>query len=491
MVASWILLWFFDSFFHWLWHCGMVSWALTVTLAPVFVALFFRAVEGISGRAGQTDAAFLGTGCADGRLPRPGASLRRSSRGPSSPLDLPSRSKRPPSGRPSLLRGDGAPRRLGKPPSGCCPALQWMHYLLPVDTFLRPNPFYLLSDFLDLNFDHEQTGMPVRTIAAFFSAEPGSVRVFSHAPDGRPAIRTDLLRLCHPLRARLSGRVGAAAQGNTALPADRTGDPVRHHSRGVGLPRPLRSPPLGAGIPACSGPGRRGPCFVGSTFRPNCTSFISRSRFPYYASFENSGMPLPLPMKLHYPPEEAHAVREYLEHALADRPGRVVIEDYTLSEYLAATSDLPILGGIRQRPVPHADAHLFRLQKKATFLPNNLPPTSSVSPCGTWSSGISDANWRGTDISLLRLVRTEGPFRIYETSGEPSFFLRGEGRIVRQKLNSIEVDSARGDHRDGRPRPPFSLGRDPRLQTRLPRRARRDHWRAGRFHPGCGPAPSF
>jgi len=171
--------------------------------------------------------------------------------------------------------------------------------------------------------------------------------------------------------------------------------------------------------------------------------------FPDYASFEMSGMLMPLPMKLHSPPEEVHAVREFLEHALADRPGRVVIEDYTLSEYLAATSDLPILGGIPQRPIPHADAHLFRLQEEG-----NLPPEQLSAYLERFAVRYVVIRNIRRDLEkkryqLLKLVRTEGPFRIYEACKEPSFFLRGEGRIVQQRLNSIEVDSARGDPETG------------------------------------------
>jgi hypothetical protein len=38
-------LWFFDSFTHWVWFVGMVSWALASCLCPLTIGLFYRFVE--------------------------------------------------------------------------------------------------------------------------------------------------------------------------------------------------------------------------------------------------------------------------------------------------------------------------------------------------------------------------------------------------------------------------------------------------------------
>src|SRR5512137_11476 len=41
----WVLLWFFDSFLHWAWFCGMISWSLASALAILLVALLYRTLE--------------------------------------------------------------------------------------------------------------------------------------------------------------------------------------------------------------------------------------------------------------------------------------------------------------------------------------------------------------------------------------------------------------------------------------------------------------
>ncbi len=446
VVASWILLWFFDSFFHWLWHCGMISWALTVTLAPVFAGLFFRTIECLRIEPTGTwirfaaPAALLAAFLA---LTHPFAAL--------------------PAGLPALWIYLRDRKSIG--PAGhwffagtvtiaaaattvwLVPAVGWVHYLLPVDTFLRPNPFYLLSDFLDLNFDHEQTGMPVRTLLRLLVLSLGAYG-FSLMHRARDRRFGPLIISCVTL-------FGIAYLGGL-LPLLRESQPYRQIAPAVlyaTLPAALALPGLFDRRIWAAAPRRIRilavvalvmvvPQFVRTVI------FYFPEPLPGYASFENTGMPMPLPMKLHNPPPEAHTVREFLEKALPERPGRVVVEDYPLSEYLAATSDLPILGGIPQRPIPHADAHLFRLDEEG-----NLPPEQLAAYFERYAVRfIVIRNIRRQlerSYQALTLVRTEGPFRIYEANAQPSYFMRGEGRIAGQKFNSIEVDSARGDPETG------------------------------------------
>ena len=164
LVASWVLLWFFDSLFHWLWYCGMVSWALTSYLALLFVALFYRAVEGL--REGEPCRRTLRFGVPAALMAALLALMH-----PFAVL---------PAGLPALWIYLRARKTVGLTGHLCfaatvllaagaaaiwlLPALDWVHYLLPEDTFLRPNPLYLLSDFLDLTYNLEQTGEPVRTM---------------------------------------------------------------------------------------------------------------------------------------------------------------------------------------------------------------------------------------------------------------------------------------------------------------------------------------
>src|SRR6185503_5997928 len=45
VLLVWTLLWFFDSFLHWCWLIGMITWSAECYLAVLYVALFYRALE--------------------------------------------------------------------------------------------------------------------------------------------------------------------------------------------------------------------------------------------------------------------------------------------------------------------------------------------------------------------------------------------------------------------------------------------------------------
>jgi hypothetical protein len=55
-------LWFFDSFTHWVWYIGMVSWALASCLAPLTLGLFYRFLRTRKLRFAVACAASLGAG---------------------------------------------------------------------------------------------------------------------------------------------------------------------------------------------------------------------------------------------------------------------------------------------------------------------------------------------------------------------------------------------------------------------------------------------
>ncbi|MFH1132435.1 MAG: hypothetical protein V1754_13955, partial [Pseudomonadota bacterium] len=110
---------------------------------------------------------------------------------------------------------------------------------------------------------------------------------------------------------------------------------------------------------------------------------------------------------------------------------------------LAATSDLPILGGLRQRSFLHGDAHLFRLDPDG-----NLPGDKLCEYLERYAVRyvvVSEIKrkleWRK---DLLKFVKLIGFVRIYETKISPSYFLRGHGKIAAQGFNQISVVDARG-----------------------------------------------
>jgi hypothetical protein len=146
----------------------------------------------------------------------------------------------------------------------------------------------------------------------------------------------------------------------------------------------------------------------------------------------------PWPLRHHTQPPVIKVVREFLEEKLAGKPGRVVVQEYVLAESLAASSDLPILGGLEQRAILHADAHLFRLKKDG-----NLPDDELKEYLERYavryvviSQLKRSLEWRK---DLLTFVKMIGGIRIYETRIRPSYIMRGRGRILHQSFNRIDV----------------------------------------------------
>jgi len=142
-------------------------------------------------------------------------------------------------------------------------------------------------------------------------------------------------------------------------------------------------------------------------------------------------------------PESYAAVRSWLAEHHGGR-GRVVVTEWVLAEYLATATSVPILGGIKERNVPHVDAHLFRSDAANNLAGPKLAEYFERYAVGfvivTGDFGILDQR-----RDLLVPARVVGGHRIYRTHAEPSFFARGQGRIARQDLNLVEVADAQGE----------------------------------------------
>jgi hypothetical protein len=123
--------------------------------------------------------------------------------------------------------------------------------------------------------------------------------------------------------------------------------------------------------------------------------------------------------------------------------GRVAVQQFMLGEHMAAISGLPLLSGIEQRGIYHGDAYLFRLNEDGV-----LPGKALLDYFERYAVRfvvVTDIKpgleWRKDALRLRRMI---GPVRIYETRIKPSYFLRGQGRVVKQEFNRIVVEDARG-----------------------------------------------
>jgi hypothetical protein len=141
-------------------------------------------------------------------------------------------------------------------------------------------------------------------------------------------------------------------------------------------------------------------------------------------------------------------VRDWLVRNHRGR-GRVLVHQWMLGEYLAWATDIPILGGLEQRAIHHADAHFFRRHPTGETDARTLREFLERYAVGfvVVRAPIFDQHAlpgleRHTD--LLHFVAAVGNQRIYLTKIHPDYLLRGKGRVVSQTLNSIRIAGAAG-----------------------------------------------
>jgi hypothetical protein len=142
------------------------------------------------------------------------------------------------------------------------------------------------------------------------------------------------------------------------------------------------------------------------------------------------------------PSEGFQQVRRWLLEHHGGR-GRVMVIQWVLGEYLAASTTLPILGGLRERNVPHVDAHPMRHDPEGMKKPEGLAQYLERYAVG-WV--LVDGEFGPLDVrrDLLQPAESVGGFRIYRVRAEPNYFVKGKAEIAGQALNSIAVKDAVG-----------------------------------------------
>ena len=127
----------------------------------------------------------------------------------------------------------------------------------------------------------------------------------------------------------------------------------------------------------------------------------------------------------------ARGLRDWLL-AHAQGQGRIAVRGaqpshWVLAEYLAATTRLPILGGLEHRNIHHADAHLFR-----RYRAGNPPGEELQRFFETYAVGwvVLGGEYGSLDYrqEYMELVATVAEHRIYRVRKPPSYFMPGSGR---------------------------------------------------------------
>lgn len=434
VVVLWVLLWFFDSFLHWSWWIGMITWSIAAYGGVVLLGLVHRAFE--SRRAiWYLPIAVLAPALAlihpfiAFTLVVPGVALYARA------------FRRLPKTHHAWL-GLGVSGAAATALVWIGPALRFRHWVETADTFFNATAEYFLFDFFDMLRNSDHTGAPVRTIVRSLCFVAGGIVLWRwHRAGDRRALPLASMVIWGVLMAYLGGysnlsrqtqpyRQIAPAMLAAALPAA----VLLRESFSLGW---LRS--LDASARALLGLG--------------LVLIVPRFILTVVYYFPDL-VPVPVvnPMLQNEPKQwgtrlasanhAARDVRVWLEKNHAGR-GRVVIQHWVLAEYLAAATRLPLLGGIEQRNIQQGDAHLFRRAKDGGLPTAELRQYFETYAVG-WVVIVGPRIGLESQYELLELVATVADHRIYRTRAEPSWFLRGTGRVVEQGLNRVTVEEASG-----------------------------------------------
>ena len=441
-VLAWVLAWHFDSFLHWCWYIGMISWAFASYLILLAVALAYRALADHRARhyAGLATVSALVT------FVHPFSVLTLAA-----PLAVTAARERA-----RIAAWEWAALAATVVVAALTtltwigPVLRFRHYVGPVNAFLWPGASYALTDWLGLLRDLAMTGEPVRTAlrSAFFLLSAFAAVDLVRARDERGVVLgttvgvsialaylsgySSWLRQTQPYRHVAPATLGAALLAASfvvrlARASERPGRDARAALLVAALARAPELVRTALGYLPGLLPAPQRPR---SAFRPG--PFAGGSSDERAPPFMGQSAPSP----------------DYARVARAVKPligdsGRVAVLDWVLGEYLPTFAELPTLGGIAERNVPHAAAHPLRHAEPRR--PGSDPVARYLAEYAVAAVVTKgDAPAFDSRDDLLEGPLTIGPFNVYRVRRPTSLFATGSGHISVQTSNSIRVTDASG-----------------------------------------------
>ncbi len=436
----WVLLWYFDSLLHWCWYVGMISWVGAALFAVLVVALTYRAIE--SKRLGHY--VLLGFATAVLCLTHPFAILA-----PLVPcVAMYVRDFRSLGARGHAMLWAAAALGASTTLVWIFPALGFREYIGETDAFLRPAPYFLLLDTLDWWKDTLNTGEPVRTLVRTVCFAGAVVAIWQWHRDGdRRALPVGLFVVVSAAVAYLGVYSWTARQTQPyrqLVPAMlMAAVPAAHVLRNAFAKRELVSLSPAVRVVLVLAAVLAVPRLVRTalTYLPEAVPVPVVHETTLSRAVSASSDQVPSRKGYQGPPEDYLVVRRWLFNNHAER-GRILVGDWVLEEFLAASTHLPLLGGLYERPIPHADANFFKRDlgpdpKAAIDAYFERYAVGWVITHGDF--GVLDENREGLEPAVAL-----GKYRIYRTRREPSFFASGTGAIEAQSVNRIQVASASG-----------------------------------------------
>ncbi|MCK5798460.1 MAG: hypothetical protein KAI47_14815 [Deltaproteobacteria bacterium] len=448
----WVLLWHFDSFIHWSWYCGMLSWALVIPGSVVVVGFLYRLFDALGGDE-KTSSMLVGGILASSMIsflhplgvvvvaPPAAALYFRAIR-------------RDGGFRPHVFAALAALGAIAASLVWLLPSLPFWRYVEGSHIFLRPTPDYFMLDWLEFQISKAVTGPSVQTGVRFvvFAAGGYGLWRWRKAHDARML----------PVAIIFLGGVFLAYFGRY-VPGASTAQPYRF----VG-PAAM----IGA-IPAAI-------VFAELFSRKRLGEFSSRGRallvvvlvlvmprmvrtvayfWPGVGPYEiiEQEMYAPrhpinvvlgarqLKLQNHKVSKTFRKVRRWLLDEVKPK-GRILVERYELGEYLAATTNLPILGGFAYRPFYHGDANFFQYQKARAY--SRYEFRSYLERYAVSMVILEKVAWKlENDTKVLKFAKSfeRLRFRAFHVRSPSDYFLRGHGRVVHQGINRVDVQDVRGD----------------------------------------------
>ncbi len=443
VMLLWELLWFFDSFMHWSWWIGMITWSFACYGSVLLLGLLHRALE--TRRTGWFIAlAPAGFVLA---LVHPFAALTLLA----PCIAIYARAFRTLSAREHGLIALATLAAASSALVWIGPFLRFRHYVGDADTFFNAKLSYLLFDALDLLKDGRQTGGPIRTMIRMLCFAGAAIGLWRwHKAGDRRLLPLATLIGWTLFLAYLGGYTWV---GRQTQPYRQVGPamlaaaiPAAELLSAVCAPSALKELSRGARVLLAISLVLLAPRFVRTLlhYMPDLLpAQVERSKLDILSSpLVGLNEPKPMRLALHGAPAPHQAVRHWLTQRHQGR-GRILVSEWVLGEYLVASANLPILGGLVERNVPHVDAHLFRRHPEGALPGAELRDYFELYAVGWFvTSGEFGALDRRRD--LLEPAEVVEGYRIYRTRAEPSYFARGSGAIESQRLNAITVSGASG-----------------------------------------------
>lgn len=441
----WSLLWVFDSFVHWCWYIGMISWAAACCLAPLVLSILYRALSD----------------------PRPrwffalaGAAMTLTLLHPFAVVAVAVPAALMYGARAARLRlADhaflwGAALLAGSTVLVWIrPAWRFRHYIEDFETFLRPAPTAVLFDGFDLLTDVLMTGSPVRTMVRLLCFAAAIVFIV------RARRESDLRGLL------FAGALGVGiviAYGGNLLWLTRQTQPYRQIGPAT-MAAALAAARVLPSLTQPSGPGRSwvvapaalliaALALIVPRFARNVLVYVPDALPPAH---DRGGVPLvprtPSPgneVELRFMGHarmrpDQRATAEWLA-AHSTRAGRVlVMDDWVLGEHLATFTDLLVLGGFPDRFTPHLDAHPLRQGR----LPQRPGRDELDEYLERYAVELVVAEFLAPMFrarpDLVEPVAAFGRLTVFRRLAAPSLVLSGHG-TVSATLNTIRVREAAG-----------------------------------------------